>query len=253
MANLNKNHFLEKLALRLKTSGPMTAVQLQKFAEISQPQLSRYLKLLEDKILKIGRGKNTYYVHTREITQVGYKIPVFKVDEKGNLEESGILFTISPKGFYWESKDQKQSRIFEDLPYFLNDIRPSGFLGRLIPRAYPDWGFPDDIRLWTADSTLRYLTHFGVDLIGNQIIGESSAQKFLLSAMQKKTKSKKLNAVELYEELAKNVETQGIAGSSAGGASGVVVGASAAAVNASAPASGGGGASPPPSAFSSKA
>ena len=217
MINDQKSEILEGLARKLRVSGPLSAREMQKFTGLSQPQLSRYLKLLGDQILKIGQGRNVHYVHVKEIPQVGFEIPIFVVTKKGKLERSGILYPIWPKGFYWKSDNLKQSRIFDDLPYFLNDMRPSGFLGRLIPRIYSDWNFPEDIRFWNVESTLRYLSHFGIDSIGDLIIGETSAQKFLQLSIQGKIETSEEGEVERYEELVRNVEMNGIAGSSAGG------------------------------------
>jgi hypothetical protein len=170
-----------------------------------------------EQALKVGRGKRTQYLHTREIPQVGNKITIFRVTQKGNLEKQGMLYPVYPKGFYWMSNVPEKSRLFDDLPYFLNDLRPSGFLGRLIPRMYVDWSFPEDIRLWTAESTLRYLNNFGLDLVGDFIIGEVAARKFLQTTLQGSSDLNTSTEIDLYEDLAKEVERHGIPGSSAGG------------------------------------
>lgn len=205
------------LAQKLIANGPLKTRDLERLTNLSQPQLSRYIKKLGTKIITIGKGRNTQYAHTREIPQVGFHIPIFRITQEGKLEESGSLFPIFPKGFYWKSINQARSKTYHDLPYFLNDLRPSGFLGRLIPKTYPEWGFPQDIRLWSADSTLRYLTHFGIDLIGDQIMGEAAAQKFLSEVLNGVSLKPGANEIDEYEIAAHQVQKYGMPGSSAGG------------------------------------
>jgi len=212
-----KNKILENLAFQLRTKGSLKSSDLQKSTNLSQPQISRYLKLLEPQVIKIGKGKTTEYVHTRQVSQVGDRITVYRITTEGRLVKRGILYPILPKGFYWGSEIASTSKIYDDLPYFLNDLRPSGYLGRLIPRIYPEWEFPEDIRLWTSESTLRYLTHFGVDLVGDYIIGERAAEKFLQKNLEGPSRHENKDEIEVYEAHARRVEAEGIPGSSAGG------------------------------------
>jgi hypothetical protein len=205
------------LSLQLRLKGPLSVRELRSLIKLSQPQISRYLKLLEPEVLKIGKGKNTKYVHIRSIPNAGDQLPVYQIQENGSLLHKGTLHPIQPKGFYWKDVCLGLERVYEDLPYFLNDLSPSGYLGRLIPRMYPEWKFPEDVRLWSADSTLRYLVNFGIDTIGNYIIGDTAAQKFLKQTIEDLKSDGKNNAIEAYELLAKQTESIGIPGSSAGG------------------------------------
>ena len=79
------NENIAKLAQKLRINGPLTSLELMAVAKVSQPQLSRYLKLMGEQVLKVGRGKRTQYLHTREIPQIGIKTTIFRVTQKGNL------------------------------------------------------------------------------------------------------------------------------------------------------------------------
>lgn len=46
--------------------------------------------------------------------------------------------------------------VYDDLPWFLFDLRPSGFLGRFVPMRHPELGLPVDIRAWSAEHLLGY-------------------------------------------------------------------------------------------------
>jgi hypothetical protein len=212
-----QNLHTEAIIRKLRNYGALSSRELQITTSLSQPQLSRYLRLLGSQIITIGKGRKTLYAYRRIITNVGQIIPVYQVTLEGQLTEAGNLHAIYPKGFFWEAKKIQLSRIFEDLPYFLNDIRPSGYLGRLIPFTYPDWEFPEDIRFWSAEVTLNYLTHFGIDLIGNLIVGEAAAKKFLELRLKHSKLPSTESSLDNYTKLAKLVEQSGIPGSSAGG------------------------------------
>lgn len=62
--------------------------------------------------------------------------------------------------------------MYEDLPWFLQALRPQGYLGRELVKGFTqEIGAPDDITLWQAEDILGELVKFGIDLPGNLIIG----------------------------------------------------------------------------------
>jgi hypothetical protein len=64
---------------------------------------------------------------------------------------------------------------YPDWPWFLDDLRPGGFLGRLFARSCSEsLQVPSDPRDWSADHTLRALLRFGSDLPGGFILGSRS-------------------------------------------------------------------------------
>ncbi len=67
----------------------------------------------------------------------------------------------------------------EGLPYFLQDARPAGFLGRAIPTAYPELGLPPRVLDWTDDHVLTYLTQQGSETPGDLILGQEALNRYL--------------------------------------------------------------------------
>jgi hypothetical protein len=65
------------------------------------------------------------------------------------------------------------------MPYYLQDARPAGFLGRAVPAAYPDLGLPPRVVDWTDDHFLTYLTQRGTEPGGNLIVGAESLNRYL--------------------------------------------------------------------------
>ncbi|MBQ4491995.1 MAG: HipA domain-containing protein, partial [Deltaproteobacteria bacterium] len=67
-----------------------------------------------------------------------------------------------------------QNGLYDKLPWFLDDMRPQGFIGRKIGEqlATKDSGFPPDPRRWNNEQLLRYLLAAGDDLPGNLQCGD---------------------------------------------------------------------------------
>lgn len=211
-AILDPQFLLERLLNHLARSGPCTAKALCDHLHTSQSSLSRLIQRAGNTILRTGRGRQTLYTRHRRGGWGPSPLPITAMNETGQPVHVAQLHPLSPDGFYLESLvPQFSSRAYKTLPYFFEDLRPSGFLGRLVPRLYPQDGFPEDISAWTDDHCLVYLTRYGWDLIGNLIVGENSFEATPQNSVAEVDREKE------YPKLADRVLSQGIPGSSAAG------------------------------------
>ncbi|MDR1190866.1 MAG: hypothetical protein LBK60_04255 [Verrucomicrobiales bacterium] len=65
--------------------------------------------------------------------------------------------------------------LFPGLPWFLDDLHPQGFLGRLFARQHGrELGADSDPRLWTDAQVLATLLRHGHDLSGDLVLGDSA-------------------------------------------------------------------------------
>lgn len=107
---------------------------------------------------------------------------------------------------------ERKNGLYSNLPYFLFDLAPQGFLGRQISEemALQSDAFPSDPRNWTEEHIGRYLMSNGDDLPGNFKFGEQAHLRV----------RRKPIAVTMddYPGLAENVMNGINPGSSAGGA-----------------------------------
>lgn len=217
-----KAHDFEILGQRLrgilKTAAPLGAPELCLRLGISQASFSRLLKGFHEDLLILGKGQNTRYALVRPVPHVKQPVPVYEINEKGEPRHLAHLHALEDKGYFFESRvPDLENQLFADWPFFLEDIRPAGFLGRLIPRRYPELQAPDDIRNWNNDHVLNYLTRYGWDTIGNLVLGDEAY----------KLRGKNLENLTLlvpasrrgkmYPVLAEEVLSTGLAGSSAAG------------------------------------
>lgn len=201
----------------LQTHGPTSAKTLCQLLAISQPTLSRLLASAKDQIISIGKGRAVVYAAYRTLGACPPSLPIFEILSKGESRVFGILHALAPTAFYLEAKcADATNEMYPDLPYFLNDLRPSGFLGQLIPLQHPELKFPQDIRTWSTQNILKYLSTVCSNPIGNFIVGEESF-KLYLSQSQNHTGIVSKNKKQEYTKLAADVLSLGEIGSSAGG------------------------------------
>lgn len=215
-------HDHELLLFRLRrcltAQGPSRGSDLYAALGVSQPTLSRLLKGLHQEILVTGRGKTTRYAWRREIPQVVTPIPVFEVARPGALAlHRATLHPIQPDGFFVEFHDGGRDAFYPDLPYFLQDLRPSGFLGRLTAHQDPTLGLPSNILLWSGEHVLRYITRYGWNLSGSWIVGAEPYERFLNHTLEPPDLVDAPDRERRYPDLAAEVLRLGPPGSSAAG------------------------------------
>jgi hypothetical protein len=215
---LDHGQLYRELVQYLTLFGPATAVDAMNRLGISQPAFSRLIGRNRDDLLIVGRARSTRYAARRDIPSVGRSVPVYEVEDAGDSRRLAILHAKQPQGYHVEALvDDIQSGFFDDLPYFLHDLRPAGFLGRLMPRRHPELEVPQDIRLWTADDCLKYLIRYGWNPSGNLIVGEEAFRLYLSKVRTPPDLVEEDERARRYPEFANDVLSAGAVGSSAAG------------------------------------
>lgn len=202
----------------LLARGPVSASEAARSLGVSQPTFSRLVRAWGDRLIVDGRGRNTTYLGSREILDSGKSLPLVEVQPDGSTRQLGTLAGAFPNAFFFEARAAGLPRgYFEDLPYFLQEMRPTGFLGRLVPRQHPELGFAADIAQWTADNVIAYASQLGWDLPGNLIVGTPAFQLFLRHCQTPGSFVSDHERDRAYPARAEDVLAAGQAGSSAGG------------------------------------
>lgn len=106
--------------------------------------------------------------------------------------------------------------ITHGLPYFLQDQRPGGFIGRAVPQRYPQLNLPQRTIDWSDAHYLRYLTQRGADTVSDLILGDAALDEYLGSRRRRATVPAERRA-ELYPQLAEQAMIGGLPGSSVHG------------------------------------
>ena len=178
MAN---THVLSTPALQAlrKQGGVASAVELQAALHVSQPTVSRALAPLiqSGQVIKVGAARQQRYVVPRTVAGVGQSVPVMRVDAHGQPSPFARMVLLEG-GAVWVDEADGVSQKHDGLPWFLDDMRPQGFMGRTFAYAHPELQLGTDPRNWNADDVLRALALFGDDLPGNLIVGDAAFARF---------------------------------------------------------------------------
>jgi hypothetical protein len=170
-------------AIRLQLAGgPLAARQLFDTLAISQPTLSRALAELGDEIVRLGAARSIQYA-LRDGARGLPDIPVYRVDVEGKIGSLGTLVPVRPDGFAMRQEDGV-SLYSAGLPWWLFDMRPSGYLGRAYAARHGGaLGLPARLVDWSDSHALRALLANGEDVVGNLLLGETARDRFLAAAL----------------------------------------------------------------------
>lgn len=199
---------------RLLYAGPTRPARLAERAGISQPTLSRTLKAMGSDILRIGAGKSIQYA-LRDARHGLSSLPVYRVSPDGRIQAIGQLAPVHPEGFVMQDTDGRSAHS-DDLPWWLYDMRPQGYLGRAwASRHAASLDLPPALKDWRNHHILRALAGHGEDLSGNLLLGERSLARFLAAPTPVPIAESEKPAA--YARLAQQAANGDLPGSPAGG------------------------------------
>ncbi|HEB93073.1 MAG TPA: type II toxin-antitoxin system HipA family toxin YjjJ [Gammaproteobacteria bacterium] len=199
--------------------GPATSKEIQAATGLNQVAVSRQLRGMGDSVIKLPNGRSPRYALTRNAFGGDDKLPLVMMDAHGNSTLVAYIRPLAHGGFFVAAETGMPSillgengdGLYDDLPYFLDDLGPQGFLGRQIAEemAAQSGDFPPDPQHWNASHIGRYLISNGDDLPGNFKFGQQ--------ALWRVRRKPVVCSVQDYPALADSVMSGVIPGSSAGG------------------------------------
>lgn len=124
-------------ALR-RRGGVLSSTELQALLGVSQPTVSRALAPLirSGQVQKVGAARSQRYVLPRAVPGVGREVAVMGVDEAGRATPFARMVPLEG-GAFWVDEADGVSMLHGGLPWFLDDMRPQGFMGRTFAHAHP--------------------------------------------------------------------------------------------------------------------
>src|SRR6185312_2379654 len=210
----------------LRTRPHIPASHLRAALGVSRATLMRAVHAAGPEVLITGRARRTYYAARRRLRGRPDPLPVFQVDERGGSQQLGRLSLAYPDGTVlefrapslWPLDDSMRDGWFDGLPYFLQDLRPAGFLGRRFARAYAQvLQLGDDPRQWSDDDVLYALSLLGADQSGNFIVGEGAFRLWQDRIQHAPACLEEPQVLQAYIERAQSAMQDGEVGSSAAG------------------------------------
>jgi len=219
-------NLIETLIRILRARPHIAAAELLSALGVSRATLMRAVRAAGLEVLTIGRARRTSYAARRRLRGSADPLPVFQVDEQGGSDEIGRLNLAYPDGSVfefnapsaWPLDDSTRDGWFDGLPYFLQDLRPDGFLGRQFARAHAQvLQLGNDPRQWSDDDVLYAISLLGADQSGNFIVGESAFRLWLDQIQEPPACLEEAQVLEAYIERAQRAMQDGDVGSSAAG------------------------------------
>jgi hypothetical protein len=219
----------QDLLAYLRAQGPTLSSELVAHFDISRPTLSRRVQDLGRSVLTIGKGRATQLAARHE--DWPSEVPLYQVSESGQVDLFGHLHPIQAgaqtQWFFAPERaqpalmqDEFKEGLFPGWPWFLDDLRPAGFLGRDFGKYMAElYSIDADPEKWNDLELLRTLLSHGFNLQGNFIIGDGRAlAKFQRDRVRIHEGLYKDDNPETYSVLAEFALTEGEEfGSSAGG------------------------------------
>ncbi|MEO7325845.1 MAG: type II toxin-antitoxin system HipA family toxin YjjJ [Dokdonella sp.] len=178
----------QRLEGLLRQRGSLSARELAPELGITQSTLSRLLTSIGARVVRIGRARATRYALANEIARAGSRWPLYRIDANGRPQTIGELRALQRDEFHLEAAHALPSFMHGDfasglypgLPWFLDDQRPQGFLGRTFARSVAkDIDAPEDPLRWQTDDVVLGLLRHGEDRPGDLVLGETSLQRAL--------------------------------------------------------------------------
>ncbi len=220
-----------EITTTLRLNGRMQSGQLIKALGVSRATLMRLVRAAGDKLIVRGNARRTTYAARRALRGAKTPLPLYRVDERGDVQEIARLDLTFPDGcaaefladFNWPLGADMQAGWFDGLPYPISDMRPQGFLGRNFARRHAEMlQVPVDPTAWSDDYALHAMSLLGADLPGDLIVGEPACRQWLArledARLGRGDAPVAEQAVEpAYASLAETAMAQGVVGSSAGG------------------------------------
>ena len=207
--------------------GPASASALAQRLGVSPNTTSRALAALGERVVRLGRGRASRFALTRPLGRSGSHWPLSRITPERRPELLGELHALAGGWFLEPARalpvflhDEFAGGLFPDLPWFLDDARPQGFLGRaFVHRHAAILEAPADLTLWQADDVVVALLRLGTDLPGDLVLGEAALERALTLAVHDGQPSALVRSERdaVYPRFAEQAAAGDPVGSSAGG------------------------------------
>jgi hypothetical protein len=212
----------------IQARGPISATDLAAALRVNRTSITRALAGFGDELVTVGATRATRYMLRRSVRQAGTRWPIYRINEDGQASEWAYLEALHDRRWRliwcgstpaWAEWFTDKHGLWSGFPFFLGDVRPSGFIGRITAKEIGGLlGVPDDPRSWSDEDTLVYLQARGIDVPGNIVVGDEALRQALnrVATLSAEEIPFDLDRSRRYPECALAV-SRTLPGSSAGG------------------------------------
>ena len=208
----------------LQSGEPLASAQIVSQLGISRPLLSRLVDEAGDRVIRFGRTRAAAYVATD--TRRPHAWPLYRLGADALPEPLGSLHALRGDRFLFQPQGERPNLMravesvaghFPGIPWFLDDVRPQGFLGRtLAHRLGRQLGVPEDLRSWRTQDSLIGIQHGGTG-IGDLLLGSHAVDVALAELQAPPDAVDAGQRLQAYARMARDALAGEDVGSSPGG------------------------------------
>jgi len=154
-----------------------TVADIRRLKDVSQPTASRIIRRLRQtgKLVTMGAGKHTRYA----FSDGSPAIQIHQVQEDGSVVilgdyyrlKSGASYIDFVEGMPEALKGVHGNGLYEGvLPFFLDDMKPEGFMGIRNAKSFMEYGFPTNLSSWSCEQILMFLKAKSFESKGNILV-----------------------------------------------------------------------------------
>lgn len=216
----------DDLLMTLRAWGRLPAAQLLQRLQVSRATLARAARALGEQVVVRGSARRSAYAARRAVRGQASPLPLLRIDAEGRAHQVGELLPLHPDGcvvdlppdFDWPLDADMRDGWFDGLPWFMDDMRPQGFMGRQFAHRHAHLlQVGEDPRHWTEDEVLHTLALLGMDQPGDLMLGEPAYRQWLAARQGPPPVLPARRLKAAYAQRAEAALLDGFAGSSAGG------------------------------------
>lgn len=174
------------LIAQLAPGQPLPAAALAERLGVGRMALSRLVAASGPQVVRMGSTRATAYA-LRRPTRAGSEWPLYRLREDATLEELGRVIALVGGGFHVDAgpdcpnlrraPEGDVAAFFPVLPWYLDDLRPQGFLGRSFAHGRAQaLGLPKDLKSWQPDDVLMALVTAGGTEAGDLLLGTAAVE-----------------------------------------------------------------------------
>lgn len=217
---------LVTLLAHLRTRPTASAAEIGAALGVSQPTVSRLIAAAGDQVARIGKARSARYAATRTIGRNGSAWPLYRLDGESKGKQLGVLQALHDGGYLFTAEvpcpaffiGQYRDGHYPGLPWFIDDQRPQGFLGRAFARRVAsETGANAVLDHWTADDYAIAILQYSADQPGDLVLGDAAYRRAVEQILAPTDAIDGMERERTYPRWADEVMAGGNPGSSAGG------------------------------------
>jgi hypothetical protein len=206
------------LRVALTSRGSASVSELAHGLGVSASTTRHRLHALGDAVVRWGRARATRYALRDRLDGLEDPLPLYQIGPAGTrpTHVADLVPLADDHVLVLGRVPSVPTEVHADLPWFLDGLRPQGWLGRQIPAHHPELGLPRDILVWSSRHVLAWAARHAWDTVGAFVLGSAALERYGAAVRQPLRPVPADARGPVWEATADDAAASGPVGSSAG-------------------------------------